>query len=221
MLARESRNGACCQKGNSSARRSTPSLPMPIFPDKSTCLKEEIQAQPSAKACAPAGPMLFPDKRSSCSFAASRSFLPRARVAASPSSACRRSRMRRLRPRPFASCSPPASPRGLHPRRATSIDPMTGTKALQPSRPIRLVRRSQTLRRFGAPMPSGSRAFAKSLHDASPSLLCRKPQLRMRLPMSLPRLSSESKPASVMQFSSSVSTSKRTGRFFVKAAAKF
>ena len=87
---------------------------------------------------------------------------------------------------------------------------------------------------------------------------------RMRLPMSLPRLSSESKPASkapfrlpwhgkavciitgpsrltdmkserhplrrhrrhsrlewasVMQFSSSVSTSKRTGRFFVKAAS--
>ena len=58
---------------------------MAIFPDKSTCRKEEIHAQPgifhfvctiatkpnspkepSAKACAPAGPMLFPDNRSSC-----------------------------------------------------------------------------------------------------------------------------------------------------------
>lgn len=38
---------ACCQNGNSSAKRSTPSLPMLAFPDKSTKRNEEIQAQPA------------------------------------------------------------------------------------------------------------------------------------------------------------------------------
>ena len=66
---------SCCQKGSSSDKRSRPSLPI-RFPDRSTTRSEEIQAQPaghtavattppSAKDCAPEGPISLPDKSSS------------------------------------------------------------------------------------------------------------------------------------------------------------